>query len=187
LDVTYRGKLQTRRCGNHGDCRSIHQHVGGVGFAGHRNTSCHTACDPSTRKNRPYLVASPVTSKGSSKHQLDWFNEIWFEAPAFLILLATAIAAVQQLWKRVLKPLWDLMKAAVKLSEMHQTLTAALPLIEELSDKFTPNSGMSLHDTITRLDRCQAKTNEDIVALTSLIETHIASVQRGGRRFSDPQ
>ena len=79
------------------------------------------------------------------------------------------------------------MKSAVHLAEIHETVNASLPILKEMNEQFQPNSGTSIHDRITSLDRRQERMDDKLDALKSSIDLHIVSIQRGGQRASDPK
>lgn len=79
------------------------------------------------------------------------------------------------------------MKAAVHLAEIHETVNESLPILKDLCLQFQPNHGTSVYDHITAIERQQVEAAAELVAMRTLIENHIASVRRGGNRYTDPK
>ncbi|MCP4897367.1 MAG: hypothetical protein GY906_10385 [bacterium] len=79
------------------------------------------------------------------------------------------------------------MRTAVKLADMHQTLEQALPMIEDLTEQFHPNGGLTVADHITALTRGQEDIQDELSEVKNLVELHVTSRKRGGRRDGDPQ
>ena len=86
---------------------------------------------------------------------MDWLNEPWFEVPVFVTVAVAASVALKKFWEHIVKPGWSLMKSAVHLAEIHETVNASLPILKEMNEQFQPNSGTSIHDRITSLRRPQ--------------------------------
>ena len=110
---------------------------------------------------------------------MEWVRDAWVEIAAF----AAAASAAGVIARKG----WQFVRAAVKLADMHQTLTDALPMIEELNEQFQPNGGLTVADSITALTRGQEELREAICEVKNAVDCHIASTRPGGRRATDPQ
>ena len=152
--------------------------------------------------SRPHLVTSDgfpvwgttagVTYQGHDNKHMEWFNGPWFEAPAFITLAVIAAGALRWAWRNLIKPGWELMKAAVHLAEIHATVDQSLPILKELNAQFTTNGGSSLHDRIVNLEthadverRERQKIGEDVTEIRSMVSAFIVTRQPGGKRATD--
>ena len=110
---------------------------------------------------------------------MEWVNDAWLQISAF----AAAATAAAVLGRKA----WAVVRAAVKLAEMHETLRDALPMIKDLNDQFQPNGGLTVADSITELTRGQEELRDAICEIKNSFDVHIASTRAGGRRASDPR
>lgn len=97
----------------------------------------------------------------------DW----WARTPAVFTAAAITGAAIQRLWRTVFVPLWAAMKAAVKLTEIHET-------VQDIHDQFGTGSGHTLAEVLDRYGK-------ELEELRAVMFEHLHPMP-GGRRSYDP-
>lgn len=118
---------------------------------------------------------------------MEWVNDAWVQVSAFVVAATIVALALKKFWQAVIVPLWAAMKGAVTLGEIHATVVASKPILDDLCKQFKPNGGLTVSDHITALTRGQQDLARSVDEIKNLVETHIGSTRRGGRRYTDPQ
>jgi hypothetical protein len=98
---------------------------------------------------------------------------LWFGSGIGVLML------LRQFVSKIVKPAWEAVKTIVHLAEAHVTLL-------EIAEQFKPDGGLSLRDSIDRLESQTARIIDTADALANKVDVFILDRKPDGRRHSDP-